>query len=288
MRKVIFDCDNTFGMIDRDVDDGLTLFYLLGSPMIDLLGVTLTYGNGSLEEVSKMTKEIKQRLDLSFGHYSTAQAEFLVEQVNRHPNKVTILATGALTNLAEAQKIDSDFFRKVQEIVLMGGTLEPLLVNQRPVAELNFSCDAEAAKAVLLSQVKLTIMNGHMTSEALFSRIELDKFLELAAYTISQEALIWISNTLEEWIDWNKKIFNFNGFCNWDMTTAVYLERPELFSNEHYYLSVEQLKLSQGRMTITDDSPYKVKMPKKLLAVTEFNKLVIDRMILGLKRTEGY
>ena len=39
-------------------------------------------------------------------------------------------------------------------------------------------------------------------------------------------------------------------------------------------------------MTITDESPYIVKMPKKLLAVTEFNKLVIDRMIQGLKSNE--
>lgn len=286
MKKVIFDCDNTFGMFGRDVDDGLTLFYLLGSPAIDLLGVTLTYGNGSLEEVIKMTEEVQQRLRLPFIYFSSNQAQFLVKQVNCYPNEVTIIATGALSNLFEAQKIDPNFFEKVQEIVLMGGTLEPLQVNQRPVAELNFSCDAEAAKAVLLSQTKLTIMNGHMTSEAFFSRIELDKFLELAADTISQEALIWISNTLDEWIGWNKKIFNFNGFCNWDMTTAVYLEHPDLFSNEHYCLSVEQLKLSQGRMTITGESPYIVKMPKKLLAVTEFNKLVIDRMIQGLKSNE--
>lgn len=288
MRKVIFDCDNTFGMIDRDVDDGLTLFYLLGSPVIDLLGVTLTYGNGSLEEVSKMTKEIKQRLGLSLDHYSTAQAEYLVEQVNRYPNKVTILATGALTNLAEAQKIDPDFFGKVQEIILMGGTLEPLVVNHRPVTELNFSCDAEAAKAVLLSQAKLTIMNGHMTSEAFFSSSELNQFLKSAENTVSQESLAWISSTLKRWIAWNEKVFNFNGFCNWDMTTAVYLERPELFSDEHYYLSEEQSNLSQGRMTVTDDSPYLVKMPKKLLAVNEFNQLVINRMIMGLQRTENF
>lgn len=66
MRKIIFDCDNTFGLIDRDVDDGLTLLYLLGAPHVELLGVTLTYGNGSIEEVNKMTKEMKEQLGLSF------------------------------------------------------------------------------------------------------------------------------------------------------------------------------------------------------------------------------
>ena len=40
MRKIIYDCDNTFGLKNHDVDDGLTLFYLLGMPEIDLLGAT--------------------------------------------------------------------------------------------------------------------------------------------------------------------------------------------------------------------------------------------------------
>ena len=29
MKKIIFDCDNTFGVKDCDVDDGLALMYLL-------------------------------------------------------------------------------------------------------------------------------------------------------------------------------------------------------------------------------------------------------------------
>ena len=119
MRKVIFDCDNTFGLADHDVDDGLTLLYLLGAPTIDLLGVTLTYGNGSLEEVEKMTKELQQRLTLSFDYYSANQAEYLVKQVNLYPNEITILATGALTNLSEALRLDPNFFKKVQVVVLM-------------------------------------------------------------------------------------------------------------------------------------------------------------------------
>lgn len=284
MRKVIFDCDNTFGLAGRDVDDGLTLFYLLGSPRIDLLGVTLTYGNGSLEEVLKMTKEVKQRLSLSFDYYSTAQAEFLVEQVNRYPNEVTILATGALTNLFKAQQLDADFFNKTREIVLMGGTVEPLLVNQRPVAELNFSCDPEAARTVLLSQANLTIMNGHMTSQAFFSKNELDQFLTIVENKLKQEAFTWLSSTLNNWFAWNEEVFKFSGFCNWDMTTAVYLENPEFFSDERYFLSDKQTALAQGRMTMIDESSYLIKMPKRLLAISAFNQLVIGRMISGLTK----
>lgn len=287
MRKVIFDCDNTFGLPNHDVDDGLTLFYLLGAPMIDLLGVTLTHGNGSLKEVEKMTKELQQRLRLSFDYYATNQAEYLVEQVNQHPNEITLLATGALTNLLEAQRIDPAFLKKVKEVVLMGGTIEPLKVNDRTVTELNFSCDPEATKVVLLSQANLTIMNGHMTSEAFFSQNELKQFLNFAKTVTDFDALEWLKQTLMNWIKWNETFFDFSGFCNWDMTTAVYLERPELFSPEQYNLSEKQTSLTQGRIALVDKSVYSVKMPKQLLNISEFNRLVIKRMVSGLARIKA-
>ncbi|MDT2612108.1 nucleoside hydrolase [Enterococcus dongliensis] len=286
MRKVILDCDNTFGLIDHDVDDGLTLFYLLGTPTIELLGLTLTHGNSKIEEVEQMIQLMHMRLNLAFDYYARQQAEFLVEKVNQYPNEVTILATGALTNLLEAQKLDPDFFEKVQEIVLMGGTLEPLTVNQRSVTELNFSSDPAAAKAVLLSRAPLTIMNGHMTSAAFFSSVELDQFLDAAKATVDMRSLDWIKNTLKNWISWNEKVFGFDGFCNWDMTTAVYLDHPEFFSQEQYYLSDEQPELSKGRMIVVEQSKNLVKMPKQLISIAEFNQLIIRQMVLGLSKQQ--
>lgn len=49
MKKIVFDCDNTFGIKNCDVDDGLALMYLLGSREAEFLGVTSTYGNSSLD-----------------------------------------------------------------------------------------------------------------------------------------------------------------------------------------------------------------------------------------------
>lgn len=284
MRKIIFDCDNTFGLADRDIDDGLTLLYLLGSSTIDLLGVTLTYGNGTLEEVKETTMKMKQALGLRFHYYATDQAKFLVDQVNQFPHEITLIATGALTNLLEACKIDPDFFKKVGEIVLMGGIIEPLVVNQIPVSELNFSCDPLATETVLLSQAPLTIMNGHMTSEAFFSRCELYHFYELAREALDYDILNWMITIIEKWIGWNEKIFGFDGFCNWDMTTVVYLTEPEMFHAENVFLAKEQLYLSRGEMTLAAKSNHPVYMPDRILELTKFNQLVIDGMLRGLKK----
>lgn len=286
MRKIIYDCDNTFGLKNHDVDDGLTLFYLLGMPEINLLGMTLSYGNGTILEVQQMTQKLQSRLQLDFSYYPTEKAvDFLVEQVNRFPNEITIIATGALTNLARAQEKDPAFFNKVQEVILMGGITQPLFVNQRPVTELNFSCDPLATEKVLLSQAKLTIMNGHMTAEAFFSKKELEDFLEAAGSLITSDKLRWIADSLQSWIEWNEEIFHFSGFCNWDMTTAVYLERPDLFSQEEYQLAGKQANLSKGQLTLAQQSDYLVKMPQKLLDLTSFNQLVIQRMVQGLTRS---
>ena len=55
MRKIIHDCDCTFGINGCDVDDGLALLYLLGDPEAEVLGVTTTYGNNTLEKVYENT-----------------------------------------------------------------------------------------------------------------------------------------------------------------------------------------------------------------------------------------
>ncbi|WP_407856966.1 nucleoside hydrolase [Enterococcus hailinensis] len=284
MKKVIFDCDNTFGLLNHDIDDGLTLLYLLGAPTIEILGVTLTFGNSDLTDVEKITQDFRQKLNLTFDYYARNQAQFLVDQVNQYPGEITLLATGALTNLAQAQTIDPAFFSKVKEIVLMGGVVKPLVVNQTLVEELNFSSDALATEKVLLSQAKLTIMNGHMTAQAFFSKNDLEIFLTKISGYLSVQSFNWFKATLESWIQWNEKQFNFKGFCNWDMTTAVYLEQPELFSAENYYLAAKQPELMVGKMRIVDTSAYLIKMPDQLTNIIEFNQLVIDRMTKGLSR----
>ena len=44
-RKLLFDCDNTMGIPDCDIDDGLCLLYLLGRKDIELLGISSSFGN---------------------------------------------------------------------------------------------------------------------------------------------------------------------------------------------------------------------------------------------------
>ncbi len=92
------------------------------------------------------------------GNPTTRPAEedaphFLLRMVHEHPHQVTIYAAGPLTNLALAQRLDPHFAELAQELIVMGGSLNPHTdaaewVNA-PRHEFNLWFDPEAAHIVL-------------------------------------------------------------------------------------------------------------------------------------------
>ena len=125
MKNIIFDCDNTYGVPDCDVDDGLALIYLLGNKDVNLLGVTTTYGNNKVEVVYpntlKMINELKvEQLPVLKGGTSpndldNEASDYLVEMANKYEGDLSILATGSLTNLYGAYLKDNNDY-KIKEL----------------------------------------------------------------------------------------------------------------------------------------------------------------------------
>ena len=119
MQKVIFDNDNTMGLRTKEIDDGLTLYYLLGRQDIDLVGLTTTFGNGTIDQVFPQTQKLladldRQDIPLLRGagkraDGTTEAARFLAKQAAAFPGEITILATGPLGNLHAAQALDPEF-----------------------------------------------------------------------------------------------------------------------------------------------------------------------------------
>lgn len=250
MKNIIFDCDNTYGVPDCDVDDGLTLIYLLGNKDVNLLGVTTTYGNNKVEVVYpntlKMIKELKvDNLPILEGgkdpkDLDNKASDYLVKMANEYAGQLSILATGSLTNLYGAYLKDNTFFEKVKEIVLMGGITEPLIFAKRQMDELNFSCDPIATYTVLTKGKNVSVITGNNCLKVLVTREDYER--ELSDY--SNPIVPYIKNSVDYWFDYNFETFGINGTYNWDVTAAVYLMRPEFFKNDIYKmkLSVDDLK----------------------------------------------
>src|SRR6516225_7883989 len=56
-------------------------------------------------------------------------AHFLIRMVHKYPHEVTIYEGGPMTNLALALRIDPEFAGLAQELVFMGGSLNPVTDN---------------------------------------------------------------------------------------------------------------------------------------------------------------
>ncbi len=80
-------------------------------------------------------------------------AHFLVRMVRKYPHEITIYAGGPMTNLALAISIDPDFASMAKELVLMGGSLNPVTDDPEfantPRHEFNLWFDPEASHVVL-------------------------------------------------------------------------------------------------------------------------------------------
>jgi purine nucleosidase len=78
---------------------------------------------------------------------------FIVRLLHRYPHEVTIYEGGPMTNLALAITIDPSIPQLAQELVFMGGSLNPQTdyaeFKENPRHEFNFWFDPEAARAVL-------------------------------------------------------------------------------------------------------------------------------------------
>lgn len=96
-------------------------------------------------------------IDVNISNETAVNA--MVRLVKEHPKQVTIIAIGPLTNLALAAKIEPTFLDNLDQIVVMGGTLDANKGNISPGTEFNFLNDPEAVQIVLEnSKVPLSLV----------------------------------------------------------------------------------------------------------------------------------
>lgn len=252
-RKIIFDCDNTMGVHDCDVDDGLALIYLLGQGA-DICGITTTYGNSDIAAVYPNTISLLKDLGRSdipvlkgCGSSQDLQSEavdFILDTVHAHAGNIAVLGTGSLTNLYGAYLRDNQLFAQISEVVLMGGITEELIINGRHLQELNFSCDPAAAACVLENARNLSVITGNNCLDAFFSYPEFTGRLRSSERRIGQ----YIYDKCSYWFENMTSRFELNGFHNWDVVAAAYLINPELFNKNLLTIQPDLADLARGML----------------------------------------
>lgn len=195
-RKIILDCDPGH-------DDAVALLLAHGNPEIDMVGVTTVVGNATIDHTTYNALSIARVAGIIGVPFARGAARPLVRQVETAesihgesgldgptlpepqidldprpaaqfiidtimaaaPGEITLVATGALTNLALAARLDPRIVPRVREVVLMGGGAH--VGNWSPVAEFNIVIDPEAAAIVFNEPWPVTMIGLDLTHQAL-------------------------------------------------------------------------------------------------------------------------
>lgn len=295
MKKVIYDCDNTMGLDNRDIDDGLALVYLVENKDVELLGVCTTYANDSLEYVHKQTLELVEGLGINLNVYkgrgkfemndytgfgykrfeddgnfeSNEAAKFIVEMANKYPNEIDLLATGSMQNLYDAYMIDNEIGEKLNSVVLMGGITGDLYFGDKIMKELNFSVCPKGAEVAIKKYKNVSILTGNRCMDVEFGINELDKVKALGN-NIKNEFII---NKIEKWMREFKEKYNYDSIVLWDVIAAIYLMNPDMFRDDFMSVVSTEEDLFEGRLA-EGMSATKVNIP-----VVLDDKKVNDEMI---------
>ncbi len=199
-------------IIDTDVgaDDAAALLLAAQSDELDILGVTVLYGNVALENAANGALTVlelcgcdapvyigadkplvKERPEMFFVHGEDGlgdqdlvhpqgkpaegdAVDFILDTVRADPGEVEIIALGPLTNIARAVEKDPETMGLVKRIWVMG-TAGFGAGNATPVAEFNVYNDAEAYDVVLRSGLPLTVVGlDCMEEETRVSREDMD------------------------------------------------------------------------------------------------------------------
>ncbi|MEE6470490.1 hypothetical protein FKM82_008984 [Ascaphus truei] len=173
--------------MDCGIDDAQALMMALAAPEVEILGITCCFGNTTIEHVCRnvlrvlkvcnrmeipvfrgMSHSILGEINPEYSHFggdglgdvedpTSPGLEHLQEEdavhaliriVNHHQGQISLLATGPLTNLALAVKLDPTLPKKLNQLYIMGGNLEGR-GNRTVCAEFNFYLDPEAAYIVM-------------------------------------------------------------------------------------------------------------------------------------------
>jgi len=209
MHKIILDTD-------PGCDDAMAIAYALAHPDIELMALTVVFGNINIDFATRnaqyildvlgandvavakgaaipsvqaprphadfvhgadglgnvypgsvpgiaATKEAVLRAEARHANIEPLDAaDFIIKTARDNPGRVTLVAVGPLTNIAEALRREPELPKLVAGLVIMGGTVdEP--GNVSPVAEANFLNDPHAADALFAEDWPATVVGLDVT-----------------------------------------------------------------------------------------------------------------------------
>jgi inosine-uridine nucleoside N-ribohydrolase len=276
-RKVIFDTD-------PGVDDAMALYFALAHPGIDVIGITTTFGNVTVEQAGinalyltaianrdiPVTQGVKTPWVKSpeappdfihgadgLGNLATrmatsnqldprSSAQFIVDMARAQPGEITLVAVGPLGNLALALQLEPDLPKLLREVIIMGGTvMEP--GNVSPVAEANIWNDPHAADKVFTAGWKLTMVGLDVTHRVVTTLSLFKQFADHHRHVATDTLHHAVEFYSTFYSGLHKHIAQTPGCFAHDLLAFIYLLNPEFFTMESGRIRVATEGMPQGQ-----------------------------------------
>jgi inosine-uridine nucleoside N-ribohydrolase len=273
---ILLDCDPGH-------DDAIALLLALASAELELLGVTTTYGNQTLEKTTAnalRVLELVGRTDVPVASGADRPlARDLVVAAHVHGESgldgpalppattepvsddatgfiadrtpLTLVAVGPLTNVA--RYLEAHGTKGIERVVLMGGAIAE--GNYTPAAEFNVWCDPEAAQRVFSSGLDVTMCGLDVTHKALLGPAVAEQLRAAGRIgTFVAELNVFYSR-------YHRETYGWDGAPIHDAVALAHLIRPKLLETRLRNVEIEvESELTRGRTVVdlwnrTDRTP---------------------------------
>lgn len=276
-RRIIIDTD-------PGQDDAVAILLALGSPELEVVGITAVAGNVPLKLTEKNARKICElagRPDVKvysgairplMRHLVTAEevhgktglngpelsepkmklqdehaVDFIVRTLMEEDSgTITLCPLGPLTNIALALIREPKIASRIKEIVLMGGGFFEG-GNVTPAAEFNIYVDPHAADVVLRSGVPIVMMPLDVTHKALTSAKRI-----AAVRALGNRVGEATAQMLEFFERFDEEKYGTDGGPLHDPCVIAYLLKPDLFKGRSCNVTVETASELTMGMTVID------------------------------------
>lgn len=250
-------------IIDTDpgIDDAFAIFYALRSPEIEVLGLTSVYGNASIDQTTHnalalvemagaecpVAKGAEGPLAIECRPYPAMvhgedgmggcaplrvgqrpvdgdAVEFIIQAASRHPQEVTLVPVGPLTNIALALQAEPNLPKLVKRVVLMGGAANAN-GNVTPAAEANIFDDPDAAELVFAADWDVVMLGLDTTHQVKLTRDHVS-LLAKNGGALGQ----FLEQASEQYFAFHRDVVGLD-FCHFhDPSALIYCVRPTYFT----------------------------------------------------------
>lgn len=274
MKRILLDCDPGH-------DDMMAMMLACASDEIDLLGITTVAGNQIGEKTFRNALQVLTLIDerkipvargadaplsreltvapMIHGKSGLDGAElpeadivpldmhavdFIIRTLKQADDRITLVPTGPLTNIASVLLKDSSVKEKIERIVLMGGALYDS--NITPAAEFNIFVDPEAAKIVFESGLPITMIGLDVTNKAVVTFEEIANLINRNGKISSV-----VGPLLQFFARANEEFFGIHGAPIHDALAVAYVIDPTVVETRYLNVEIEmESQLTRGQTVI--------------------------------------